>query len=132
MAKGGRLNETFYAEVTIPSGSNTHLDAIDLWAMSNPRGGFIRIPAVWTAADIIFQFAPQEDVIDLATSYDKEGAEIRITGIKTGAKGDYNIPAEIWVRLQRMRYMKILSVTVGAATAVNQAADRVIKLYVGT
>jgi hypothetical protein len=126
-----RLNETFATSVTIPISSNTHLDPIDLWHFSEPRGGFIIVPSVWTAADIIFQFAPNGDTVDLATAYDHEGTEVRISGIKTNAKGIYHLPAEIWAPIQRMRYMKILSVTVGAATAVNQAAERTLYLYTG-
>lgn len=129
--KTARLNEEFAVEITILSGSNTHLDAIDLWSLEDPRGAFIKMPATWTAADIIFQFAPKEDVTDLNTLYDYEGAEVRVKGIKTAAKGIYHLPAEVWVPMQRMRYMKILSVTVNAATPVNQAGNRVIKLFTG-
>lgn len=129
--KTARLNEDFAVQITIPSGSSTHIDAIDLWSLEDPRGAFIKMPAAWTAADIIFQFAPKEDVTDLNTLYDATGAEIRVEGIKTNAKGIYHLPAEVWVPMQRMRYMKILSVTVGAATAVNQVANRVITLYTG-
>lgn len=129
--KTARLNEDFAVQITIPSGSNTHLDAIDLWGLEDPRGAFIKMPAAWTGADIIFQFAPKEDAADLNTLYDFEGAEVRVKGIKTNAKGIYHLPAEVWVPMQRMRYMKILSVAVGAATAVNQIADRTIVLYTG-
>ena len=88
------------------------------------RGIAVLPETTWTAADIVF------DVLIGSTWYplmDKTGVRVRISGV---VADKVNVaPAEAWA-LGRFDAFRLVSVTVGAETAVNQAAARTVKVVI--
>lgn len=90
----------------------------------NCRGFGVMPLAGWTAADIVFQFLYKGNWYPIN---DKTGVRLRISGVKVDELND--APAEVWP-LGRFQEFRVLSVAVGLATAVNQAAERTLVVVV--
>jgi hypothetical protein len=100
--------------------------------LSQAVGGRIRVPALWTGADITFLAASQMGSLGLSPTQaqpsnepfvkvrDSTGALLRITGIATAEAGWYEIPANV----MSCGYVYIKSTNTGSEADVNQAAAR--------
>lgn len=82
----------------------------------------IEMPGVWTTANITFQASA--DGVEYQNVYDQYGTELVITA--AAARFILVSPSTF----AGMRYLKVRSGTTG--TPVSQAAERVVKLVLGT
>lgn len=83
----------------------------------------VHVPAAWTAADLSFRTSSSVDGT-FDDVYDETGALLEVTGVVTGKKNGYVVPA----RLAPAHFVQIVSQSGG--TPVNQAADRVLTLEI--
>lgn len=91
-----------------------------------PTLGMIRIPAVWTAADIAFKVSDAQDGTYDFLRDNTTGDLVRVKGIKTSAASWYRVPEEV----SGAYWVKLVSVNTASEAAVNQAAARSLKLLI--
>lgn len=93
-------------------------------AIAGARGVAVQVPSAWTAADIGFDVSEDGStwlpVKRLATY-------IRITNVPTGAAQLLPAPAELWAA-GAYAFIRLVSLTVGLETTVNQGAARTLKV----
>lgn len=109
------MAEHRYRIATIANGASLS-DAVEL-----PAGFYmaaVEMPAAWTAAALTFQAGENGD--DFSNVYDADGDEVEVAAAE--ARWVVLTPAD-WCAVP---YVKVRSGT--AASAVNQAAEREIKL----
>lgn len=91
-----------------------------------PTAGMVRVPSVWTAADIAFKVCDTKDGTYDFLRDNTTGDLVRIKGIKTSSASWYRIPEDV----MGAYWVKLVSVNTASEAAVNQAAARSLKLLI--
>jgi hypothetical protein len=91
-----------------------------------PRGLGVEIPNGWTAADIGFLGADEEDAAAWAVVRDSDGV-VKVTNIETAELAMYQVPASAWVA-GAYAYLKLTSLDTSTGAAVNQEAERACRM----
>ena len=132
-------NAYFFKPCTFTAGQSVS-ETIDLFdtngGILGPTGLAIDIPNGWTAADIGIDIAQYADPYDpesltwlpLTGADGDAGARIKLTNVPTGRAVTAWFPVGLWA-IGGRRYMRLVSLsTSNELNAVNQVAERTLKL----